>query len=114
MTQDDLAPYVPFSEFSAGLAQGRFHVVVNPTLAPAFVAHVTRAAFVALALIGSGVALALAGQVLAGGVVVALGIVSRRLVKRHAGPILLHLAQRVPGIYEQATTHGVMEVQRRG
>ena len=30
--QDDGAEYIPFEEFSRGLPQGRFRVVVNPAL----------------------------------------------------------------------------------
>jgi hypothetical protein len=33
-------------------------------------------------------------------------------VKTQAPRILLHLATRVPSVYEQATGHGVMEVRR--
>ena len=36
----------------------------------------------------------------------------RRIVKTKASRILLHLAARVPSVYEQATENGVMEVRR--
>lgn len=108
----DFAPYVSFQEFQTGLPRGLFHVVVSPSLAPGFVLHITRARQITLAILGMGVALALTGSVLGGGVLVALGIVGNRLVKRQAGPLLIHLACRSEMVYTEATTHGVMEVRR--
>lgn len=108
------AEYIAFEEFRGGLPQGRFRVVVNPALAGPFVSHRTHAAALALALIGPGIASALVGHPVLGGLLVAAGIVLRWGVKRQAPRILLHLAARVPSVYEQATEHGVMEVQRAG
>jgi hypothetical protein len=108
----DTAPYIPFEEFRNGLAHGRFRIIVNPALAAPFVAHVTRATPVALALIGPGIGLALVGYPWIGGALVAAGILLRRLVKTQAPRILLHLASSLASVYEQATTHGVMEVRR--
>lgn len=108
----DTAEYVPFEEFRQGLPQGRFRVMVNPALAAAFVSHRTYAMPLAIALIGPGIALALAGLPWTGGPLVAAGILLRWSVKSHAPRILLHLATRVPSVYEQATVHGVMEVRR--
>lgn len=110
-TSDD--GWVPHEEFRQGLPQGRFHVIVNPSLAPAFVAHRVHATPLAVAIIGPGIALALAGHPVWGALLVAAGVLLRRMVKTQAGPLLLHLAAAVPSVYEQATAHGVMEVQRR-
>lgn len=109
---DDLAEYIAFDEFRAGLPHGRFRVVVNPSLVGPFVAHRTHATALVLALIGPGVAAALLGHVWLGGGLVLAGIVLRRTVKSQAARILLHLASRVSGVYEHATQAGVMEVQR--
>lgn len=108
----DTAQYIPFAEFSNGLPHGRFQVIVNPELAVPFVAHCTRATPLAMAIIGPGVALALVGYPWIGGLLVAVGILLRRVVKSQAPRILLHLATRLPSVYEQATEHGVMEVRR--
>jgi len=110
--EPDTAEYVPFEEFRNGLPFGRFHVIVNPELAQRFVAHRVSATPVALAIIGPGIATALAGYPIVGAVLVALGILFKRAVKWQAGKILLHLASRQPSAYEAATTHGVMEVRR--
>ncbi|HEY6134753.1 MAG TPA: hypothetical protein VIW70_12295 [Rubrivivax sp.] len=106
------AEYIPFEEFRNGLPHGRFRVIVNPALALPFVAHRTHATPLALALIGPGIALALWGYALAGGLLVAAGVLLRWAVRTQAPRILLHLASRVPSIYEAATEHAVMEVRR--
>ena len=108
----DTAEYIPFEEFRNGLPHGRFRVVVNPTLAAPFVAHRTHATPLAIALIGPGIAAALGGYPWVGALLVAAGVLLRRVVKKQAPRILLHLAARVSSVYEQATEHGVMEVRR--
>ena len=106
------AEFIPFADFSTGLPRGRFRVIVNPALAAPFVSHRTHAALLALALIGPGIAIALLGHPVWGGMLVAAGVLLRWSIRRQAPRILLHLAQRVPAVYEQATEHGVMEVRR--
>lgn len=106
------AEYVPFDEFRNGLPHGRFRVIVNPQLAAPFVAHRTHATPLAIAMIGPGIALALAGHPWIGGALVVAGIALRRVVKTQAPRILLHLAARMPAVYEQATEHALMEVRR--
>lgn len=107
------AEFIPFEQFRAGLPHGRFKVIVNPSLAPAFVAHITRATPLALALIGPGIAAALYGHVVLGALLVAAGWLLRWSVRKRSPFILMHLATRILAVYEQATEHGVMEVQRR-
>ena len=109
---DEGAEFIPFEEFRNGLPHGRFRVIVNPALAPGFVAFVTHATPLALALIGPGIALAIYGHPVAGGLLVAAACALRWGVKKRAPFMLLHLATRVSAIYEKATEHGVMEVQR--
>ena len=106
------AEYIAFEEFRNGLPHGRFRVVVDPKQAAPFVAYRTHATPLALALIGPGIALALVGHVVTGGLLVAAGIGLRWSLKAHAPRILLHLASRIPSVYAQATEHGVMEVRR--
>lgn len=108
----EAAEFIPFEEFRNGLPHGRFRVIVNPALAPGFVAFVTHATPLALALIGPGIALALYGYPVAGALLVAAGCALRWTVKKRAPNMLLHLAMRVASVYEKATEHGVMEVRR--
>ncbi len=109
---NESAEFIPFDEFRNGLPHGRFRVIVNPSLAPAFVAHATHATPLALALIGPGIAAAVYGHVVLGGLLVAAGWLLRWTVRKRAPLILLHLATRIPAVYEQAAEHGVLEVQR--
>lgn len=109
---DAFVPYVPHDEFRTGLPHGRFRVVVNPALARPWVVQRTRINVLAATVIVVGAALALAGQSVAGAVLVGLGVVASRLVRLQAGRIALHLALRDEQAYEEVTTNGVMEVRR--
>ena len=110
--RDGFVPYIPHEEFRAGLPHGHFRMVVNPTLARPYVVRRTRVIVLSITVIALGAALALAGQVVAGGVLVVLGIVANRIVRHQAGKIVLHLAARDPQVYEEVTSNGVMEVRR--
>jgi hypothetical protein len=109
---EETAEFIPFEEFRNGLPHGRFRIIVNPTLASSYVAYRIHATPLALALIGPGIALALYGHAVVGGLLVAAGCLLRWSVKKRAAFILLHLATRLPAVYEQAAEHGVMEVRR--
>lgn len=109
----DAAPFTSFEDFRDGLPAGRFHVVVDPARAARFVGQRVHATALAIAVIGTGVACAVGGYPWPGAVLVALGVLFRRLVKAQAGRILLHLATQQPAVYYEATTQGVMEVRRR-
>ena len=109
---DDAVPYIAHDEFRRSASHGRFRIVVNPALARPYVVRRSRVDLVAAAVIGAGVLLALAGQPVPGMVLVTLGIVANRLVRRQAAPILLHLAIRNPAVYADVTSTGVMEVRR--
>lgn len=108
----ETAEHIPFEEFRNGLPHGRFRVVVNRELAQRFVAQRLHATPVAIALIGPGIACALAGYAVIGALLVVGGLLFRRSVKWQAGKILLQLATRQPAAYYDATAQGVMEVQR--
>jgi hypothetical protein len=110
----EFAPYVPFEEFRDGLPRGRFRVVVDPALARPFVAHRVHATQLSIAIIGPGIAAALAGYPVAGVALVLIGIAFKRAIRWQAPRILLHLASRQPSTYEAATAHAVMEVRRVG
>jgi hypothetical protein len=110
---EERAEYIAFEAFREGLPLGRFHVVVNPELARRFVARRMNMLPLVVAIIGCGVAAALAGHVWGGAALVATGLLLRRLVKWRAPAMLLWLASRQPAAYHDATEQGVMEVQRR-
>jgi hypothetical protein len=112
--QTDFAEYVAFEEFRAGLAAGRFRVVVDPKLARRYVAQRLLLIVLLTPLIGTGIALALLGARWTGALMVAVGVVLHRLVMWQAPQILLHMATRDPKVYQHATQHGLMEVRRVG
>ena len=105
-------PYVAHDEFRNGVAHGRFRIVVNPALARPYVVRRTRIDLLAMLGIVAGAALALAGQSMAGVVLVALGVIANRLVRRQAGKIVLQLALKNAQVYAEVTSNGVMEVRR--
>lgn len=111
-TDSATAEYIAFEEFRDGLPLGRFRVIVNPGLAQRFVAQRINATAVAIALIGPGIACALAGYAVVGALLVAVGILFRRAIKWQAPKILLYLATRQAHAYHDATSNGVMEVRR--
>jgi hypothetical protein len=108
----DVAPYIGHDEFRAGLAHGRFRIVVNPALARPYVIQRTRVNAMAVVAIGAGAVLALAGQPWVGLLLVALGMAASRLIRSHAGKIVLHLALRDAAVYRDVTASGIMEVRR--
>jgi len=108
----DEVPYIGHDEFRAGLPHGGLRIVVNPALARPFVIQRTRVNAMAMVAIGVGALLALAGQPWFGLVLVALGIAASRLIRAHAGKIVLHLALRDAEIYRDVTASGIMEVRR--
>lgn len=111
-TDDNSVPFIAFEEFRNGIAYGRFRVIVNPELAYPFVAQRLHAKPVAIALIGPGIACALAGYPVLGGLLVAGGLLLRRVVRAQAPKILLWLATHQRVAYEDATANAVMEVRR--
>jgi hypothetical protein len=111
---DRFVPAIEHAEFRNGVSYGRFRLVVNPQLARPYVVQRTRVNVLAATLIGIGAVLALSGQALPGGVLVALGIAANRVVRHQAPKIVLHLALKDPAVYAEVTSNGVMEVRRAG
>ena len=58
---DSDAEHIAFEEFRNGLPHGRFRVIVNPELAQRFVARRVNVVPIAIAVVGCGIASALAG-----------------------------------------------------
>lgn len=110
--KEETAEFIPFEEFRNGLPHGRFRVIVDPKKAVPYVSYRVHVNPIAVGFIGAGIAIALSGQAIPGGLLVAAGIVLRRVVRWQAGRILLHLASRQSAAYYDATSHGVMEVRR--
>jgi hypothetical protein len=112
LASETRAQFVAYEEFRSGLPHGRFHVIVNPALAVPFVSTRVNVIPISIAAVGCGIAAALAGYLWTGGLLVAGAIIFRRLVKSQAPKIALHLASTHAATYLDATSSGVLEVQR--
>ncbi|MGE4240027.1 hypothetical protein [Ramlibacter sp.] len=106
------AEYIAHDEFRAGIAQGRFRVVVNPKLARRFVSQRLMLIVFLLPIIGVGLALALMGRTWLGAALVAAGVLLHRAIAHQAPKILLDLATRDAKVYVYVTREGIMEVRR--
>jgi CO/xanthine dehydrogenase FAD-binding subunit len=112
--EDNFVAYIAHDEFRRGLPHGHFRIIVNPQLVRPYIVQRTHVNVLAMAFIGVGAVLALAGQALPGVLLVALGIVANRVVRHQAAKIALHLALKDPAVYAEVTSNGVMEVRRAG
>ena len=104
---------VSHPEFCAGLAAGRFHLIVNPEKAQKYIKHRLFIVGIALPIIGLGTALSWSGYTLAGLPLIAIGFLLPRVVKAHAPKILLYLAQRELRTYQDALEFEIMEIRLR-
>ena len=104
---------IPHDEFSSGLHDGRFKVIVNPVLAQKYVRHRLFIVGISLPLLGIGAALAISGYVWAGLPLVAAGFLLPRVIKAQAPKILLYLAQHDAKTYFEAMKFGILEVRHR-
>ena len=104
---------VSHEEFRTGLPAGRFRVIVNPALAPKYVQHRLWIKILLLPVLGIGVALGISGYLWAGLVLVLIGVLAPRMIKKRAPELLLHLATRDKDIYREAIEYEILEVRAR-
>ncbi len=102
---------IPHADFSRGLPHGRYRVVVNPERAQKYLQARLLLKLVCLPLLGVGAALAISGYAIAGLILVAVGMLLPRVVKKKAPQILLYLATRDAAIYKEAVDHEILEVR---
>ena len=100
-------------EFRQGLPLGRYHVIVNPTLAPKYVQHRLWIKMLVLPVLGIGVALGISGYLWAGLALVIIGMIVPRVIRKKAPELLLHLALRDKDIYREAIDYEILEVRGR-
>jgi hypothetical protein len=104
---------IPHDEFSAGLPDGRFNVIVDPVLAQKYVRHRLFVVGISLPLLGIGAALAISGYFWGGLPLVTAGFLLPRVIKAQAPKILLYLAQHDAKTYFEAMKFGILEVRHR-
>jgi hypothetical protein len=110
--EGEFADPVSFEEFRAGMAAGRFRLVVDPKLARRWVSQRLLLMVLVMPIIGLGIALALMRHTWPGALLVAAGVLLNRVVMWQAPKILLHFALQDAKAYEAVTQGGVMEVRR--
>jgi hypothetical protein len=98
------------AEFVAAYARGEITVEVNPQGAARHLSAQLLLPFVAMPVLGIGVALALVGWIFTGLAVIAFGIVAPRLIKRAAPHFVLQQALQDAAVYDEVTRVGLLRV----
>lgn len=99
-------------EFVASYASGTLRVEIDPQGAERFLSARLLLPFVMMPVIGTGVALALTGWIYIGLVVIAIGFIAPRFIKRSAPGFLLRNALEDERVYEELTRANVLRVVR--
>jgi len=102
------------ADFVAGYRRGELRVEIDPRAAARILSARLLLPFVALPVLGAGVALALTGWIFSGLTMIALGIVAPQLIKRFAPRFLLQDALQDPAVYEELTRQEIMRVMGNG
>lgn len=101
-------------EFVAAWRAGKIEVAVDPVAAGAVVSERLLLPFVAMAVIGIGIALVLWGWLWSGLTVGAIGIVGPRLIKRGATGFLLAQIADDASLYRHAHARGALLIREVG
>ena len=103
---------VTHSEFTAAYARGEIKVEMDPKGAARFLSARLLLPLFMMPMVGIGVALALVGWIFTGLLVIVLGIIAPRLIKRSAPHFVFQQALNDPAIYEEVTKSGLLRVVR--
>jgi hypothetical protein len=98
------------AEFVAAYKRGEIKVEIEPKGAAQFVSARLLLPFVALPVLGMGVALALVGWIYTGLAIIAVGFTVPRLIKRSAPHFILAQALQDAAVYEEAARSGLLRV----
>ena len=101
------------AEFVTAFHDGTIIVNFEPKAAARFLSAQLLLPLFMMPVLGAGVAMALVGWVWAGLLVIALGIVVPRLIKRGAGHFLIQQALDDAQVYQNLLRGGVMQVVTR-
>ena len=100
-------------EFVAAYRSGRVGVEIEPQAAARFLSARLLLPFVALPILGMGVALALIGWIYTGLAIIAVGFLAPRLIKRGAPRFILTQALQDASFYGEVTKSGLMKLTGR-
>jgi len=98
------------SEFVAAYQRNQVKVDIDAKAAGRFVSARLLLPFVALPVLGMGVALALIGWIYTGLAIIAVGFVGPRLIKRSAPRFVLTQALQDGAIYDEVTKSGLLRI----
>lgn len=101
---------VTHQEFVAAYQAGAIRVVVDREAAARFVAGRTMLPLVLLPIMGLGVALAIVGHYIIGGIIFIAALLLRFAVRRSSDGFLLHRALREPEFYREVLAAGVLKI----
>lgn len=99
-------------QFVAAYRRGEVKVEIDPKAAARFVSARLLLPFVALPVLGMGVALALVGWIYTGLAIIAAGFVVPRLIKRSAPHFILAQALQDAAFYDEVTKSGLLKATR--
>lgn len=105
------APSMTHEEFVAAYQAGRIRVDIDRAAAARFVAGRAMLPLVLLPILGLGVALAIVGHYIIGGLIFIAALLLRFLVRRSSDGFLLYRALRDPEFYREVSAAGVLKFQ---
>jgi hypothetical protein len=97
-------------QFVAAYERGEIKVEIEPKAAQRFLSARLLLPFVALPVLGMGVALALIGWIYTGVAIIAVGFVAPRLIKRGATRFILTHALQDAAFYDEVTKSGLLRM----
>lgn len=98
------------AEFVNAYAAGAVKVRVDPAAASKYLSARLMLPFIAMAVLGAGVALALIGWIWIGLALIATGFVAPRLIKRSAPNFVLNQAVHNENIYREVTHADILRI----
>jgi len=101
-------------EFVRAWREGRVRVALDRAAAARLVSARLLLPFIAIAVIGAGIAVVLLGHIWAGIAIGAIGILGPRLIKRGAGGFVLSQIAEDPEFFAQAVRSGAVQVIEGG
>jgi len=113
MNQPSATSPLPHHEFVTAIHEGRIKAHFDPKEAARYVSGQLLLPLVMMPVLGIGVALALTGWVWTGLLVIALGIILPRLIKRSAPHILILQALEDETVYRNLLSTNIMQIVTR-
>ena len=102
------------AEFVAAYQRGEIKAEIDPKAAARFVSARLLLPFVALPVLGMGVALALVGWIYTGLAIIAVGFVVPRLIKHNAPRFILTQALQDASFYDEVAKSGLLRLTTDG